>query len=182
MVIDVHIHSIPGLGKRMLPILREECRRNGVSLCLLSSLGRNSWPRVPSPAQIRDANAEACEIAKLSRGLVLWYGYINPQLPHWRKEMELCAQAGAIGFKLWVTLKDEHGRLDNTDQVLENAGRLNLPVLLHTFNRTDQSLPGEITLVEFFELARRNFVEFHEYIVPDLDNPELVDFFIERIR
>lgn len=156
MIIDVHVHSSPGMGLKFLPLLREECRKNGVTLCLLSSIGVNSWSYFPSSKEVRAANDEASSLAANSGGLLRWYAYINPQNADWRKEMNRCAARGAIGIKLWVSLKDKIGSLVNTEKALRHAAFLRKPALVHAFNRTGESLPGEITLPEFMELARRH--------------------------
>lgn len=85
-----------------------------------------------------------------------WYAYINPQNADWREEMNRCVANGAIGIKLWISLKDKLGSLVKTEKVLRHAAFLKKPVLLHTFNRTDENHPGEISLAEFMRLARRH--------------------------
>ncbi|MDD5677890.1 MAG: amidohydrolase family protein [Kiritimatiellae bacterium] len=156
MIVDVHVHSLPRTDRDILPMMREECRRNGVLLCLLSSLGKDNWPRFPTTKDISMANQTACSLAENSKGLLRWYVYINPQNSNWRKELDKCVAQGAIGIKLWLSLKDKHGKLTNTKKVLQYAACLKKPVLIHTFNRTDESLPGEINIAEFMELARRH--------------------------
>ena len=156
MIIDVHIHSLLGKGLRLLPLLREECRKNGVGLCLLSSLGADRWQRYPSAREVRAANEEARALASHSRGLVRWYAYINPQNLNWSKEIDNCSRNGAVGVKLWVSLKDARGSLSNTEKVLDYAGHLKLPVLIHTYVRTAENLPGEVTPSEFMALAARH--------------------------
>lgn len=153
MIIDIHTHSDPSLGIRSLSPIREQCRRNGVALVLLCSLGR--WSQYPGPKEVREANDEACACAEQSEGLVRWLAYLNPQNDNWRRELDRCLTQGAIGIKLWVSLKDEHGRLDNTAAVIPYAAEKGLPILIHTFHRTDNNLPGEITLDELGMLAQR---------------------------
>lgn len=156
MIIDVHIHNLPGTDRRNLPIIRAECRRNGVGLCLLASLGKDRWAHYPAKKEVSQGNRTARSLAENSRELLRWYAYINPQNSNWREEMDKCAAQGAVGIKLWVSLKDKCGKLANTEKVLQHAAFLKRPVLMHVFNRTDESLPGEITLPEFMELARRH--------------------------
>ena len=62
---------------------------------------------------------------------------------------------GARGVKLWISLKDEHtGAMDRTRRMLQQLRGADLPVLIHTFHRTDDNLPGEVTVAEFADLAR----------------------------
>ena len=156
MIIDAHIHNLPGTDQRSLAIIRAECRRNGIALCLLASLGKDRWPQFPAKKGVSWSNQTARSLAEKSRGLLRWYAYINPQNANWRDEMDECVARGAVGIKLWVSLKDKCGRLTNTEKALQHASVLKRPVLMHVFNRTDGSLPGEITLPEFMELARRH--------------------------
>lgn len=153
MIIDVHAHSCPSAGLKSVPLIREQCLRNGVSRVLLCSLGR--WSQYPGTKEVREANDEASACAKQSGVLIRWLAYINPQNDNWRRELNRCLAKGAIGIKLWVSLRDEKGRLDNTAAVIQCAAEKRLPVLIHTFHRTDNNLPGEITLDELGMLAKR---------------------------
>lgn len=152
MIIDCHVHT-PPLGKS-LGIARTdaECRRNGVRLILVSSLGR--WSQNPDSEEVRQANDQARAFAARSKGLARWLAYLNPQNRNWRAEFIRCAAAGAIGIKLWVSLKDRRGRLNRTRKVISHASEVGLPLLIHTFSRTDGNLPGEVNFAEFAGLAR----------------------------
>jgi predicted TIM-barrel fold metal-dependent hydrolase len=151
MIIDIHTHVPP---ESDWPLFLQHCRDNGVTLAVTSSLG--SWARYPDEADIRRANDEACRFAAFSRGMVLWFAYLNPQNDNWSLELQRAAAAGACGVKLWVSLKDPaSGSLERVPPVLDAAQRRRLPVLIHTFQRVDDNLPGEITMAEFAELARR---------------------------
>lgn len=155
-IIDVHIHSSAGSIPENLDKLRDEFGRNGVALGLLNSLGVNGWPQFPNEKEVRAANEEACALAERSGGILGWLAYLNPQNANWRAEMDRCRAAGAAGLKLWVALKDKRGNTANAERVMEYAGRCGLPILVHTFNRTDESLPGEVNAGELMELAERH--------------------------
>lgn len=173
MIIDVHVHNSSRItdNKRTLREIRKECRMNGVSLCLLSSVDGGHFP---TKTDVRLDNETARSLSENSQGLILWYAYINPQNCNWREEMDRRRASGAIGIKLLVSLKDRRGGLENTEKVLEHAARLRLPALIHVYDRTDEKplkrhgriypfhpvgdvfLTGEITMAEFMELARRH--------------------------
>jgi len=155
-IIDIHIHATAGSIRDNLVKLRHEFNRNGVRLGLLNSLGVKGWPQFPTEKEVRAANEEACNLAERSRGILRWLAYINPQNANWRAEMDRCRATGAIGLKLWVALKDKRGNTANAERVLEYAGRCGLPILVHTFNRTDESLPGEVNVSELMEIAERH--------------------------
>jgi len=149
MIIDIHAHPIP---KRQDPLaaIQEECRKNGVSRVLLSSIGRSS--QYPPPDEVRAANDEARDLAERSNGLAKWLLYINPQNRGWRGEFQRALAGGPVGLKLWVALKDASGGLGNALAVIRYAAERKLPTLIHTFHKAT-NYPGEITLEEVASLA-----------------------------
>lgn len=151
MIIDAHVHILAHEGRDREDFLLDECRRNGVRLAIVSGIGRMT--RFPDSAEVRAANDQAMSFAGRAPERLRWIAYLNPQNPDWPAELDRCLAAGAIGVKLWVSLKDATGSLDHTVAVLRRAGELRRPVVIHTFNRTDANLPGEIHIEEFTRLA-----------------------------
>jgi hypothetical protein len=156
IIIDVHMHADSKAGGHTISKARGEFSRNGVALGLINSLGVKTWSQYPTEQEVRGANRQARSLAGKSGGILKWLAYINPQNKNWRREIDLCRAEGAVGIKLWVALKDKHYRLDNAEKVLDYAGKSALPALIHTFNRTDASLPGEVNVAELMELAERH--------------------------
>jgi len=151
VIIDLHTH-VP--AESQWPLFLQHCRASGVTLAVTSGLG--SWARYPDEADVRRANDEARRFAGFARGLVRWFAYLNPQNDNWSLELHRAVAEGACGVKLWVALKDPAtGSLERVPPVLDAALRLRLPVLIHTYQRTDANLEGEITVAEFAALARR---------------------------
>lgn len=151
MIIDVHVHTMPRGDREPLALLRRECRRCGVSLMLASSIGQ--WSRFPPVEEVAAANEEARDFAERSDGLAKWLVYVNPQNDNWGDELQRGRAGGAVGVKLWVSLKDAAGRLDGAAAAVRRAAELDLPVLIHTYHRTNYNPPGEITLAELADLA-----------------------------
>ena len=149
MIIDVHAHPAPGRGDSLAAIC-DECRKNGVSRALISSIGR--WSKYPAAEEVRAANDEARGLAEASDGLASWLAYINPQNSDWREELDSVLPGGPVGLKLWVSLKGRNGSLRNTLAVIRYAAERRLPALIHTFHKAT-NFPGEITLEEFATLA-----------------------------
>jgi predicted TIM-barrel fold metal-dependent hydrolase len=148
MIIDIHTHVPPQASwDRYL----QECRAYS---SVASSLGVSGWPHCPDADVVRGANEQAAEFAGYAGGMVLWFAYINPHADGWKEEIARCFDAGARGIKLWVSLKhEETGSMDATRAVLKHLEGCGKPVLIHTFHRTDDNLPGELTVAEFAELA-----------------------------
>ena len=153
MIIDIHTHVWSHDEQDIRERLVRECRRSGVALAFVSSVGDGDQD--PSLEKIRRANAQAAEVVAQAGQRLRWLAYLNPRHASWREELAWCRAHGAIGIKLWVSLKDEHGRLEATVAVLDAAAEQQLPALIHTFNRTDPNLPGEIDIEEFAALAER---------------------------
>jgi predicted TIM-barrel fold metal-dependent hydrolase len=153
MIIDIHTH-VPQASS--WPLFLAENRRNGVVVTVVSSLGTSGWPHYPTAEIVREANEQARALAATAPGHVLWFSYLNPQLPNWAEELDFCLDQGAAGIKLWVALRDSEGRSDACDAVAARAGERQIPVLIHTWNRTDANLPGEFDSAHFADLARNH--------------------------
>jgi len=151
MILDIHTHLPPAA---QWPLFLEHCRDCGITLAVVSSLG--SWARYPDADDIRRANDEARCMAETAQGMVLWFAYINPQNDNALTELDRALADGACGVKLWVSLKDPAtGSLARVLPILAEAERRRVPVLIHTYQRTDANLEGEVTVAEFADLARQ---------------------------
>lgn len=152
MIIDTHVHWPNGCDINTQKRILYEAAKNGVNILIVSDLG--NWSYRPDTDTIRQANEKAEKFAQHDKSRILWLAYLNPQLDNWREELSHCLASGASGIKLWVSLKDSAGSLENTVEVLQVAGERKIPVLIHTFNRTDANNPGEISIVEFAKLSK----------------------------
>ena len=131
--------------------------RNGIGACVVSHIfGEAMGPDLHFPCSegIRRANRFAAAQCRRNPGRLFFMGYINAQNPDWQEEMDRSIADGACGIKLWISLKDPRGSLENTVEVLRAAAFRKKPVYLHVFNRTGGNLPGEIDMAEFIELAQ----------------------------
>jgi len=131
--IDVHVHLALPLAGELLGIMDE----SGIQIALNASGG------TPGSGLERSA-----QIAQQTRGRVLPYcnlAFNRAEDPDWdayvRETLGSCKRLGAVGLKIFkslglgVTLSD--GALlpvddDRLDLVFEEAGRLGLPVLIHS--------------------------------------------------
>jgi predicted TIM-barrel fold metal-dependent hydrolase len=150
MVIDAHVH-IP-LDRDEWAAFRRMLAAHGVTHSVVLPLGR--WEHYPDAASVSWSNDEVCAYVADSDGRASWLAYLNPQNDDWRRELDRCVGRGAIGIKLWISLKDAAGSLDNCRAVLARAGDLGIPALIHTYDRSGEpNHAGEITLAEFAGLA-----------------------------
>lgn len=160
MIIDSHIHlhldsgtDDPDIGKRII----EDAMRCGIGACIASHVVADSscgGGAYPTSRHLREANSYAALQARRNPGRLYFLVYLNPQNPDWEQELARGIENGAVGVKLWISLKNPHGGLEETVAVLRRAAGLKLPVLLHVFNRTGGNLPGEIDMMEFAWLSR----------------------------
>lgn len=159
MIIDSHSHfhhlsaeNGSGEGRKIV----ENALRHGIGACVVSCLyaASGAMDAYPSSAAVRQANSYAADQARRNSGRLYFLTYLNPQNPDWAEELARGVKNGAVGIKLWLALKNPRGGLEETAAVLRRAAELQLPVLLHVFNRTGGNLPGEIDMMEFAQLSR----------------------------
>lgn len=154
MTIDVHVHPLPKSGHEdVLPDVMRQCRVNGVSLGLVS-MGL-TLSQYPDEEEIRKSNEVARDFARRSEGRCRWLAYLNPQNSNWKDELDDCVEEGAVGIKLWTSLKQQDGALDNAAKLLRHAGDKGLAVLIHTWQVTGGPIHGEVTVEELATLAER---------------------------
>lgn len=85
----------------------------------------------------------------------LVYGFCYVSQAHGQQavdEIRRCAAAGMVGVKLWVAVKANDPR---TYPIAEEALRLGVPVLIHSYLRWEEILADESKPDEIAELARR---------------------------
>jgi len=153
MIIDIHAHPWPRDPGDKVPELARQCGMNGVSL-VLTSMG-TPLPAYPNTDEVRKTNDVARDFARGSAGLCRWLAYLNPQNADWHEELERCIAEGAVGVKLLTSLKDSEDRMDKSAEVIHGVAAKGLATLIHTWQKTSGSGPGEITLIEFAWLAEQ---------------------------
>ena len=160
MIIDAHVHfpfSLDLPETEWGAWMVRQAARCGIDALIVSDVfirGSADAGAFPASAALRRANGYAADQAKRNPGKLYFLAYLNPQNPDWEEELERSLAEGAIGIKLWISLKDAKGGLDNTIKVLRKAVGKDLPVVIHTFNRADANSEGEIHISEFAELSQ----------------------------
>lgn len=149
MITDMHVHIMPAYDPAAM--LRAAAVA-GIGRMIVSDVGDSS--EFPPPEEVRIANDRAAAFAAERPGRVWFLAYLNPQNDDAEAELERALARGVIGIKLWISLRDPKHGLERTKRLLRRAGALRLPVLVHTFSRTDELRPGEVDARMLFELAR----------------------------
>lgn len=152
-IIDSHVHFPSTDHPDVWRSMAEAAARNGIGRLVVSNVFCGG--AYPTQENLHAGNRFCLEAARRSGGRLAPLVYLSPQLPDWERELDEARQAGAVGAKLWISLKDEHGSLANTVRVLRACESRRFPVLIHVFERTGGNLPGEITMHELCCLAEQ---------------------------
>ena len=148
MIIDSHVHFPAALDlpeEKWGAYLVERAARSGINALIVSDVfirGSADAGSYPSSAAVKRANLFAAEQAAANPGRLYFLAYLNPQNPDWEEEFERAAASGAVGIKLWVSLKDADGSLENSVKVLQKAAGKKLPVLIHVFSTAEPNSRG----------------------------------------
>ena len=152
-IIDCHVHPQPladydsGI-QRLLNAMRS----HGIERFIASDLC-DVWAAFPEAGSVARANERLQKAAQNSNGEIEYLVYLNPQLENWQSELEK-HRGTACGIKLWISLSTPENGFARTIDVLHEAARINLPVLIHTFERTDGVVPGAAGVEEIIMLAQ----------------------------
>ena len=95
----------------------------------------------PTLDQCRKANDLVLRLMETDPDLA--YGFCYVSQAHERQaveEIRRCARAGMRGIKLWVAVKCNDKR---TFPIAEEATSLGVPLLIHSYLRWEETLPGE---------------------------------------
>jgi len=152
--LDMHVHPPPQGGP--IDDLFAAAQRVGITHLVLCDLGTGAWREYPSVEHVREANERVYDIVarrpESARGLV----YVNPNHAETGDILnEGLAQPGIVGIKLWISCRDDQGRIDPVYPVLELAQDRGVPVLIHAFERTGGNQRGELAPDDIAHLARR---------------------------
>jgi len=152
--IDMHAH--PPLDKSRTESMLAAARESGIERIILSSLGQAEMQPFPSVAEVRCCNREVCDLVDRHPGFVYGLAYVNPNHLETQAVLgETLQHPGIVGVKLWISCRDDLGRLDPVYPVLDAAVARDIPVLCHTFYRTGGNLPGELSPADVVDFSRR---------------------------
>lgn len=152
-ITDCHVHprAVENYTEEVNHLLRH-MRRHGIARMIASDLG-DKWLAFPDAQTLRIANDRLQKACQANPEELYYLVYLNPQLNNWREEFERhCVTA--CGVKLWISLWTEENHYRCTVEVLQAAAAAGLPVLIHTFERTDGVSTGAVGVEGIIELAR----------------------------
>ena len=150
-IFDIHVHVLgqPAMDKEFMEFARE-WRMPFAASCL----GAEGAMLVdPTLDQCRKANDLVLRLMETAPDLACGFCYVSQA--HERQaveEIRRCVRAGMRGIKLWVAVKCNDKR---TFPIAEEAASLGVPILIHSYLRWEEVLPGESKPPEIAELAAR---------------------------
>lgn len=151
-IIDCHVHPQPTADyARGIKRLLQAMQSHGIERFIASDLC-DVWAAYPDAESVARANERLQQAARSSNGEIEYLVYLNPQLDNWQSELAK-HRSTACGIKLWISLSTPENGFAHTIDVLHEAARIDLPVLIHTFERTDGVVPGAAGVEEIIMLA-----------------------------
>jgi uncharacterized protein len=152
--IDMHAH--PPYDRSQTEPMLAAARRVGIERLILCSIGYSDMIPYPPVEEVRQGNEEVFDLIDRHPGFVFGLVYVNPNHTEALTILEEGFQhPGVVGIKLWISCRDERGRLDPVYPVFEFATAHKVPVLCHSFYRTGGNLPGELSPSDIAHLAAR---------------------------
>jgi predicted TIM-barrel fold metal-dependent hydrolase len=153
---SIDMHSHPPYDRSQTEPMLAAARRAGIERLILCSIGYSDMIPYPSVDEVRRGNEEVYSLIDGHPGFVFGLVYVNPNHPETRDILEEGLQRpGVVGIKLWVSCRDEGGRLNPVYPVLEFAAERKVPVLCHAFYRSGGNWPGELSPSDIAHLAAR---------------------------
>jgi len=152
--IDMHAH--PPYDRSQTEPMLTAARRVGIERLILCSVGYSDMIPYPPVEEVRQGNEEVFGLIDRHPGFVFGLVYVNPNHAETLTILEEGFQhPGVVGIKLWISCRDERGRLDPVYPVFEFATARKVPVLCHSFYRTGGNLLGELSPSDIAHLAVR---------------------------
>jgi hypothetical protein len=153
-IIDMHVH--PSTDVDEFEAVLDQGRRAGIGHIIFSHLGIPVVYRRPTPAQTRTFNEFAAGLRDRHAGWVDMYVAVDPRQGESsvRDVEDGVLRLGAVGVKMeWCRADD--GSLEPIFPILDVAGKLGVPVKIHTFFRKGGEQMGEVSPLHIRELAQR---------------------------
>ncbi|MDO4731799.1 MAG: TatD family hydrolase [Clostridia bacterium] len=140
MVIDFHTHIFPDkLASKAIQMLEKSGNTKAFSDGTLAGLERSMnnggidysvvMPIATKPEQCRTINDFANEVNKKEN--IYAFGTVHPKYSDWKSELKRIKKLGLKGLKLHPDFQDTYIDDDIMVEILLEAGKLDLPVMVH---------------------------------------------------
>jgi hypothetical protein len=150
------MHAHPPFERAKAGAMLDAARRVGIARIILCAIGYSEMVEYPSLEEVRRGNEEVFILAARYPGFAYGLVYVNPNHPDTLSILEDgLGRPGVVGIKLWVSCRDDEGRLDPVYPVLAFAQARQVPVLIHAFYRTGGNQRGELSPTDIALLAQR---------------------------
>lgn len=147
-LIDIHAHIWLDQEEENVRSMIRAAGEYGIEKIIISPLGTHQ----PSREEIRLLNHRAREICE-REPLFSRYVTVAPEHGDALSVLDEGLRTGAVGMKLWVSCLCDDPRCE---ALYERCAQGAVPVLVHTFSKTVDQLPGESTAVHLRRTALRH--------------------------
>jgi uncharacterized protein len=151
-IIDSHIHARINEKPSIKAILdfSEHCQID--RLVILGDVLQFGF--FPSPDQIKQINNHSIDLIKRYPEKLYGFCFLSPEHPpvFMEEEIKRCKKAGLIGIKLEASVNCRDDRLT---PLMQTASDLNVPVLHHSWYKTEKINPAESDPADIAYLAAR---------------------------
>lgn len=150
-----HLGAVPGnTPEERIEVLIECADRLGIERLLVSQ-GYSS-PLHPTADQIRQENDRVMRAVRRFPDRAYGSVYLSPAYPEFSvQEFNRCVRDGPM-ISIGELETDRRCNVPEMDPIIEQAASMNVPVLQHTWLKTDGNEPGESSPYDLVELARRH--------------------------
>lgn len=155
---DVHTHldGVEGdTPEARMEVLVRHMDRLGIERIILSQ-GYDQYIRNPTPEQVREENDRVMRAVRHFPNRAYGSVYLSPKdLKFCLEEFDRCVRDGPM-ISVGELEADVRCNSPALDPIVERAIALKVPILQHTWIKTNGNEPGESTPYDLVELARRH--------------------------
>jgi predicted TIM-barrel fold metal-dependent hydrolase len=150
-----HLHSVPGdTPEERMDVVIRCADRLGIERILLSQ--GYSADEHPTPDQLRAENDRVLRAIRRFPDRAYGSVYLSPNhLDFSLKEFDRCVRDGPM-IGVGELEADKRCNAPELDPIVERAVAMKVPILQHTWLKTEGNFPGESTPEDLVELARRH--------------------------
>jgi predicted TIM-barrel fold metal-dependent hydrolase len=151
-----HLHGVPGdTPEARMEVLVRHMDRLGIERIILSQ-GYDQYIRRPTPEQVREENDRVMRAVRHFPDRAYGSVYMSPtNVDFCLQEFDRCVRDGPM-VSVGELESDVRCNSPALDPIVERAISLKVPILQHTWIKTNGNDPGESTPYDLVELAKRH--------------------------